>query len=179
MLFKNIKIRIFRALLNLAAMTHLRHFHGHGIHSPFVYNLVRNTFIKRHIVGHDDALYKKMRQIGLPEKASVQLQNICHYLHFSAFEIVETPETFGRQTAYDSKTLYFVPSGAPVATIGALAGSLDGVGGTLVALYPRHEPARMRFCRKLCRQKRFLSIDNRRFIIMLFDNKLPKQHYRL
>ena len=61
-LFKKAKQRIFRGYFRLGAHIHVRHWRGHGIHSPFMYGIVRNVFMKSKITGPDTRLYDELRR---------------------------------------------------------------------------------------------------------------------
>ena len=172
----NIKTPFFRAALYLGAMTHLRHFRGHGIHSPYAYNLVRNTIYKRRIVGHSRELYDAMRALKMPHRASMQIQNIMHYLRCTSFCMVGTASEIKN---YDSETLYLTD---PYISTDALMKVMHGVRraeGSMVVVFPRTDGHRHSVCRRLSATEEFLTIDNRRFTLWQFSHKLPKQHYKL
>ena len=177
----------------LAAMTNLCHFRGHGIHSPFAYNLVRECLIPRHFVcSHAStdkpsgagglrsmpfgaSVYDAMRTMGMTKKASRQLQNIFYYLRASDFKVLESAES----VASNSKTLYFTAPQATNEDLEEIVVAVKAAGGAVVIIYPRTSLQRMKLCRRLCRSEDLLSIDNRRFLLLIFDEKLPNQHYKL
>ena len=69
-LFKKAKQRIFRGYFRLGAHIHVRHWRGHGIHSPFMYGIVRNVFMKSKITGPDTRLYDELRRERIGRKPS-------------------------------------------------------------------------------------------------------------
>lgn len=151
----HIRNRIFRFILTLGAMTHIRHWRGHGVHSPYTYSLIRNVFMKKKIQGEDHTIYDQMRKEGLPEKGSIQLQNLHSYCGEHRFSIVL------RNDPADPLT---VPAGEKA---------------ILCVLYPRQNRARVRRCRQMIREHKGLSIDNRRYMLFFYDNRLTKMHYKL
>ena len=59
-LIVSIKRQIFRNYFRLRGKIHVRHWRGHGVHSPFMYGIVRNVFMKNRITGSDRALYQAL-----------------------------------------------------------------------------------------------------------------------
>ena len=59
---KKIKQRLFRGYFRVRAHIHVRHWRGHGIHSPFMYGIVRNVFMKDRM--RYDALRRAAQQAG-------------------------------------------------------------------------------------------------------------------
>ena len=145
----HIRNRIFRIALTLGAMTHIRHWRGHGVHSPYTYSLIRNVFMKRRILGDDHSLYDRLRGEGLPEKGAVQLQNLHSYCGEHRFSIVLRNDQ---------------PAGEKA---------------VLCVLFPRQNRTRIRRCRQMVREHNGLSIDNRRYMLFFYDNRLTKLHYKL
>ena len=172
----NLKARFFRALFYLSTATHLRHFRGHGIHSPYAYNLVRNTIYKRNIVGGDQVLFEAMRTLGMPRRAAVQIQNICHYLHFKGFRIIASA---AEVSSFDAGTLYLTHPNTSIEEMLRIFRGIYRIEGSMIVLFPRSNARRHRLCHRLSKLEEFLSIDNRRFTLWQFGHKLPKQRYKL
>ena len=56
----------------------MRHFRGHGVHSPYVYALVREVFMKRrNAVTGDPGFERALVAAGLSLRAARELQQIC------------------------------------------------------------------------------------------------------
>lgn len=53
-----------------------RYFRGHGVHSPFVYDLVRHVFMRAELLPGDRSLYEALLAVGIAERRAVQLQNL-------------------------------------------------------------------------------------------------------
>lgn len=171
----SIKNKLFRMILSIGMLPRVKHYRGHGIHSPFTYSLVRNVLMKRSVIGDDYSVFYAMRGVGLTRKASRQLQNLYQYLGFAKFELEDnTPVTEGKE-----QTLYFLNASLPTEQLRQSLDAVRAVGGAAVVIYPRYTRDRGRFCSDYCSQKEFLSVDNRRFLLFLFNNKYPKQHYKL
>ena len=56
-------------------LSRARYFRGHGVHSPFVYNIVRQVFMRSTLTVEEDALYGEMVDAQIPKKRAVQLRH--------------------------------------------------------------------------------------------------------
>lgn len=170
------KSKFFRKMRYIGSYKNFRHYRGHGIHSPFVYNFVRNVIMQTRVNGSDTRIYDAMRNQRLTPKASAQLQNLYSYLDFKGYMIVSGVSDVEN---YNAQTLYIVTDGQREDKLGRIIEGVRKVNGYVVVLYPRHTLARMRFLERLRNGKEFLSIDNRRYLLLFFSDKLPRQHYKL
>ena len=57
-------------------LSRARYFRGHGVHSPFVYTIVREVFMRRELLPGDRALYGALLEAGVSRRRAVQLQNL-------------------------------------------------------------------------------------------------------
>ena len=105
-----------------------RYFRGHGVHSPFVYAIVRQVFMRSAPIDGDTALYTALKSRGISERRAVQLQNLMIHCGYTSF---------GIDCADDDKA-----------------------------------------CRAIIAKHRCTDIDNRGYLL-LFNNYLPKQSFRL
>ena len=62
-----------------------RFFRGHGVHSPFVYAIVRQVFMKTELAEGDRSLYAALRERDVNERRSVQLQNLFIHCGYNRF----------------------------------------------------------------------------------------------
>lgn len=169
----NIKSKLFRTFLYVGAMAHVRHWRGHGVHSPFVYSIIRNVFMKHHFVWCERALYNQLRQYKIGKHAALQLQNLHSYCKYNSFALLDN-----KQQSTTAQFRLLMPSLGAEATLAQIEGAPQG--GYIVAIMlPRHNRARVKMCRSVCGAANCLSIDNRRYILLFHDPKLPRQHFKL
>ena len=54
----------------------IRHFRGHGIHSPFIYSLKREVFMGKYRGMENNPQYKALIANGVPKKVAKELQKL-------------------------------------------------------------------------------------------------------
>ncbi len=167
---RNIKRRLYRLSLIGNHLSRIKHFRGHGVHSPFVYGLVRSVFMTRRGL-HDEPSHfvESLVAVGVALRRAVQLEGAMQYSNASTYVIdsvacnadfcILSPKCDVREfaTAYQS----------------ALAN-----GSTLVICQPYATQERQKEVMRLVELHRCTSVDNRAYILF-FNNKLPKQHFKL
>ena len=172
----NIKSRIFRIVLTAGAYLRIRHFRGRGIHSPFVYYLVRKSLMKWRVTGGNTELYKKLTELHLHRRMAMQLQNVHEYCHLSEFEIITE---YREGIMYDPHKFYLTHPKLNIDELCLAVKEIEDVKGSVAVLYPRYNKARFIYCKRMFKRGEFLSIDNKRYILFFFNGRVPKQHYRL
>ena len=70
-------------------LSRARYFRGHGVHSPFVYTIVREVFMRRELLPGDRALYGALLEAGVSRRRAVQLQNLAIHCGLSLIHISE------------------------------------------------------------------------------------------
>lgn len=155
--FAAVKIRLARA----------RYFRGHGVHSPFVYGLVREVFMRSELLPGDRALFRALTEIGVAERRAVQLQNLAIHAGY---------ETFGLNRAEGA--LCILTREVSGADLLALVRRAAETGAAVAVLEPYGGRDRQALCRRIVALHRSTSVDNRAYLL-LFNNHLPKQHFVL
>ena len=127
-IYSKIKQRLFRGYFRIGAHIHVRHWRGHGIHSPFMYGIVRNVFMKSRITGGDTALYEALRGERIGKKNAVKLQNLYTHCRMDGYTLVPDigAAPHGARTLYvllpdvTMETVVATPAAGPADT-GALS----------------------------------------------------------
>lgn len=145
-----------------------RFFRGHGVHSPFVYAIVRRVFMKSELSDGDRTLYDALRERGVHERRAVQLQNLFHHCGY---------ERFGLNCATNAD-LCIVTADTSVERIPSLAETARRQRSTLCIMEPYADAERRDRCRLLTAEHPSTSVDNRGYLL-LFNGTLPKQHFKL
>lgn len=143
----------------------LRHFRGHGIHSPFVYGLKRQVFMKRKMSGENIELYNTLIASGIRMKVAKELQNLHNYCNFSDFEIVNG----SNMKPMPGPGVFYIASGNT--TIDTVAHILGAADKTAVALLDK----------ELRRSdlEGNIKIERRHYTLIFKDSGMPVQTFKL
>lgn len=149
-------------------LSRMKHYHGYGVHSPFVYSLVRKVLMCKTLFEESGtALFDALRNEGFSERRARQIHNAMHFMKAKKFSINNLEGDFVILTReYEAEKL-----------LEGLRTACES-GATLVIGQPYRTKERQNEIHKMIEEHRCTSVDNRSFIIF-FNNRLPKQHYRL
>lgn len=170
---RNIKRRLY-GLRNISTnIKRARYFRGHGVHSPFVYAIVRQVFMRSTLSG-DSAidLYDALMTRGVAKRRAIQLQNLMIHCNYSSFTIdcssnqMEGVDFVIATTAIEPSILL------------DMAAKASENKQTLCIMSPSYDSARDKTCRKIVAEHKCTSVDNRGYLLV-FNNHLPKQKFRL
>ena len=74
---RNIKRRLYGLRKLPSNLKRARYFRGHGVHSPFVYAVVRQVFMRSRLFPEGaTGLYYELLARGISQRRAVQLQNL-------------------------------------------------------------------------------------------------------
>ncbi len=193
-LLRKIKHRLLPRRLHREEIVRYRYWRGHGVHSPFMYSVVRNVFMRSRIAGPDTALYGKLRACGVPGRSAVLLQNLCAHCDPARYTLVGpgTDETVMRSRAGESaaggknggggeerRNLCILLPSVSTEIIVARAYMSAENRDTLVVLVPLRDTQRRALIGEVGERLHCVSVDRRDMWIFFFDPKLQKQHYRI
>ncbi len=145
-----------------------RYFRGHGVHSPYVYAIVRQVFMSTKPVAEDD-FYTSMISAGVPRKRAVQLRNLVAHCSYSSVGI--DCECAGRD-------FVVLTTDFPNERLSAMADDARHHGTTLAIVAPYSGRERDLACREIIANHPSTTVDNRGYLLV-FNNHLPKQHFKL
>ena len=167
---RTIKRRLYGLTTLPERVARVRYFRGHGVHSPFVYAIVRQVFMKSELFGAESALHDALRERGFGRRHAVQLQNLYTHCGYHSFEInrlttpcdlcILTPELD------DDQTRDLVRRAAVQRT-------------TVALMLPYEGRERAALCQELTDAHDCTSVDKRGYLLLFTNPDLPKQHYRI
>ena len=169
---RNIKRRLYGLRSLPSNIKRARYFRGHGVHSPFVYAIVRGVFMQSSLLGEERALYYALIAKGVARRRAIQLQNLMHHLHYDTFCI--DPQG----TECDNCQMIISTIEQPSAMLPSLAQKAQEYGQTLCIIAPSLDRERDTICNSIVASHPCTSVDNRGYLL-LFNNHLPKQKFRL
>ncbi len=148
-------------------LSRIRHFRGHGVHSPYIYGMVRKIFTehKDSNVQYDSDLANILTENGLSKKRSCELARIADYCNFTRFEVdsLEPCDMVILSQKIDPQRKEEITRVA----------SERGTAIVVVKPYLHIE-----LSNRLLKRHISTSIDRYDYLILL-NNHLPKQHFRL
>ena len=144
-----------------------RYFRGHGVHSPFVYDLVRRVFMQSSLLPGDRTLYEALLTAGIARRRAVQLQNLAIHCGYASFGLNRAVGEF----------CIVMPALAETEALALVRDAAEN-GRTVAVMSPYMDTKWRSMCRRLIAEHRSTTVDNRDYLL-LFNNYLPKQHFRL
>ena len=148
-------------------LSRARFFRGHGVHTPFVYDVVRNVFMRDTLLPGDRALFRELLAAGVPERRAVQLQNLAIHCGYATFGLNRADAEFCVATC-----------GLPRPATLALVRAAAEAGHTVALMSPYDGCERQALCGQIIAGHASTTVDNRGYLL-IFNNHLPKQHFRI
>ncbi len=168
---RNIKRRLY-GLSNIPSnIKRARYWRGHGVHSPFVYGIVRQVFMTSKFISEERALFEALIEKSVAKRRAVELQNLITHCGYKSFSIDSTEST-------KRCDMVIVTLSTPTERLRAFAERAMQDKTTLAIISPYYDRERAEMCKKIVETHRCTSIDNRGYLL-LFNNHLPKQQFRL
>lgn len=173
-ILKPITKRLYRVAVGSVRAANVRHYRGHGVHSPFVYSLVRQVFMRRRVEGEDTALYTELISRHVSRRRATQLQNLYSHCGYENYLFADP-----YVEKLDGVEMCVIPRECSADELYRLTDEAQRTQTTLCILAPRDEKARNRQCRRLVSEHRGTSVDNRGYLLLFNVEGLPKQHFSL
>ncbi len=177
----NIRKRLSRAANYSRTLVRVKHFRGRKVHSPFVYGIVRNAIMKTTPQGDNHTLFDELRCRGFSTRRAAQLQNLYTFRGYTSVVFAEGEGQLitDHSSLFTPSTLCFLMPSLSEADTLALVGQAGGTGAALCMVSPYESRSRRRLARSLVDSHRHTSVDNRGFLLLFSDERLPKQHFKL
>lgn len=149
-------------------ISRIKHRKGHGVHSPFVYGFVRRVLMTKTLCeGSGTELYDSLVAEGITEKRAREIHNTLYYIEGQSYSINEV-----------ECDLSILLANYPTENLRVAYEEAKEAGVTLVICQPYLNRERQAEVKALIEEHRSTTVDNRAYILF-FNNRLPKQHYRL
>ena len=149
-------------------MSRARYFRGHGVHSPYIYAIVRQVFMCSKPVVSDE-LFDLLVSSDIPRKRAVQLRNLLEHCSYSKVGIDCDCQGYD----FVVLTRHFPDEG-----LALVAREAQDCGTTLAIVAPYANRERDEACRRIVEVHPSTTVDNRGYLLV-FNNHLPKQHFKL
>ncbi len=149
-------------------LSRVRHFRGHGVHSPFVYSIVREVFMRSDVVVCDE-LFEALIAAEIPRKRAVQLRNFTEHCSYSQV---------GIDCDVEGHDFVILSASFPTDSLRTIVERARDYGTTLAIVAPYANRERDEACRQIVAAHHSTTVDNRGYLLVL-NNHLPKQHFKL
>lgn len=165
---RTLKQRLYGIKLVAEQLHRARYFRGHGVHSPYVYSIVRKVFMQRKLFALGTDLYDALMERGVARHRAVQLQNLVAHCGYTSWRV-------DRMEHCDMLLCTLDVAPAELRDYAAFA-RREGL--TLCILSPYKERVRKAACRAIVDEHPSTTVDNRAYLLV-FNNHLPKQKFIL
>ena len=165
---RTLKQRLYGLKHLSSRLSRARYFRGHGVHSPYIYNIVRQVFMCSKLSGEEHALYDALQAKGVAKRRAIQLQNLvqhCDYVTWCIDEVSAVP--------FIVATL-----DTPSEMLSSYATYAREHGATLCVMDPYYNAERWSVCERLIDEHPSTTVDNRAYLL-IFNNHLPLQRFRI
>ena len=149
-------------------LSRARYFRGHGVHSPFVYDIVRKVFMQGKLQNTDSALYSTLLSKGVAKRRSVQIANLAEHCGYDSW-CIDTME---------QKQMIILTLDTNYTELARYAEYAREKGATLCIVNPYNTRERLNVCLDIIDAHPSTTVDNRAYLLV-FNNHLPKQRFRL
>ncbi len=165
---RTLKQRLYGLKHLTSRVRRARHFRGHGVHSPYVYSIVRQVFMRRNLLNEDNALYDALHKCGIAARRCVQLDNLLHHCGYSSWSI----------NSLDRVDMLVATLDVDVRGLAQYVAYAREHGATLCIMDPYHNAERWQACKALIEAHPSTTVDNRAYVLF-FNNHLPLQRFVL
>ncbi len=166
---RTIKQRLYGLRQLPGMVVRARYFRGHGVHSPYVYSIVRQVFMKSKLINDKQSeLFNELIKIDVPKRRAVELQNLMLHCGYESYAIDSESNCnllILTESTSDNKTKELVNKAAQNST-------------TVVIMRPYSVRERTELCNLIIEAHTSTTVDNHGYLL-IFNNHLPKQHFVL
>ena len=155
-----------KAKKRLADAFRFNHWRGHGIHSPAVYKLVRETIIEK-------------RENSITVDTGSLAGNDARLVRSLSASLGLTPQWVSESPA--APGLWIAPDAVSAGRIGQWAEEAEKAGEPVYLIVNKADKQAERFylCQQMAQERQAVCLDLHKTCIFLFDPRLEKRYYRI
>lgn len=147
---------------------HLRHSRGYGIHSPFLYRVVREAIMPLRVRSKEKALYKALRAKGVGRRAATRAHNLLTTLGYTSWSIDEPNG--------NNEGLSIATPECQLQMIEAMVGGLRTRSGAVCVIHRLGDQKRRAICKGLIIGHNCLSASKPTMKLFFSQQGVSKQH---
>lgn len=145
-----------------------RYFRGHGVHSPYIYKIVRQVFMQRRLYNPECELYSALEKCSIPTRRCVELANLMSVCEYHSWIIDNLTKAELIVATLDTRYPHLEEYAAYARSVGA----------TLCIMNPYNNRERWEVCQRIIDAHPSTTVDNRAYLL-IFNNHLPRQRFCL
>ncbi len=154
----------------------LRHFRGHGVHSPYIYSIVRNVYMYRKLIEPIDAQFEgELKELQasrtIDKREAQELQNIYAHCGYNSYEIAP-------DISSSAEYLIIIPEQRESEIVAILNRAVKNRSTVVLLRDNRRDMEHENLLYSIAEQHASTSVDRGAYLL-LFNNHLPKQHFIL
>ncbi len=158
--------------MRVARSLRIRHYRGHGIHSPFAYGIARGICMHRRSLPRTGTVYSAVIKCGGSRREAGLVQALYAYAQCTECSIDGEPAVRPRDMQADGRAL-------EVATGIAAAEAASPYAYVTCLLAPARNREWYRYCRTAAERHEGMGIDCRDALFLFRDNGLNREHLKL
>ncbi len=147
-------------------LSRLQHFRGHGVHSPFIYSIIRNVYMSRRLSSGATRIFEMLHPLKIRNSVAVEIANLAAHCNYNRLSI---------DCLEEGSDMIVTSPNCSEATIEELTRKAAQRGIAIVILSPYKQS---KLSNSLLKWHSCASIDRLNYMILL-NNHLPKQHFKL
>lgn len=169
------KFRLLKIYIYARNFFRINHWRGHGIHSPFMYRLVREVLVKKRVSYNPHTLPENIINYNLLKRDTLLIRNLYSFLQYPDSVIVGEGEPGNR-------TFCVAPMDASPE---AIRQTIEMIRSRryneccVAVLGVNKSLEKYQLCRRLIQTEGCVCVDLYRTYLFLFDHRLQKQYYRI
>lgn len=172
-MLKSLTSKIYVRLKNAEGIIHWR---GHGIHSPFMYGLVREVVVNNNRPPLPAELTFPSEVLNITKYDMDFIIKMYNYLRWPKIVIAEEGEVVS------GNTLYIAPPTAPPDLVENTAEQIKRRGYDnccIVVLGVDDIKERRRICERMAKKNDSVSADMFRYFVFVYNSELQNKHYKI
>ena len=166
-------------LWRISSNCRIRHWHGHGIHSPTAYKFTREVFVRRRRLPQQGAIYSQLIENGFDRSVSRMLQAIYDHFGCGCCLVAGTAIAIDRQSGSETPTMYAIPASTDLNTLSEIVGQAQKKQSVICLLTPRSTIKWYNTCLTITKRHKGMSIDCRNMTVLLNFRRINREHIKL